>query len=195
MSTTAEKYEVDVVKDPAPVDMSTPQGVLFKKLSVILPVAATTGIVCGNRSWDLEPLFAPELAFTVIMGIISFMYIVAFWLPAEALHIFFTVKFEVSKAIPDNKVWGFFALASINWLATTSLLFLLCTVSNPCPTRLLELSIFCFLYNIRGHLVMVCNFGCPGGAVTVKDAAGDIIPIWTACIICIWQYFQIPHAQ
>lgn len=107
---------------------------------------------------------------------------------------FFTVKAEPHVLIKDNKTWGFFALASINWLATTSLMFLFCVVSNPCPTRLLELTIFCCLYNIRGHFVMLFGFGAPQGRVTVKDAAADIIPIWTCTAISLWQYFIIPAA-
>ena len=139
-------------------------------------------------------------------------------IPAEALHIFFTVPFEPQEAcslrsvldlqpssltsrrcawqvITDNKVWGFFALACINWLATASLLFLLCVVSNPCPTRLLELVIFNCLYNVRGHFVMIMGFGAPEGAVTFADAAGDIIPIWTCLIVSLWQYSLIPKLK
>ena len=71
-------------------------------------------------------------------------YIVAFWLPAEAMHVFFTVKHEPHLLSGDNKVWGFFALASINWLGTTSLIFVMCVASDPCPTRLIEIAIFCF---------------------------------------------------
>ena len=112
-------------------------------------------------------------------------------IPAEALHVFFTVPAEPHELITDNKLWGFWALASINWLATASVLFLFCTISNPCPTKLLELAMFNFLYNIRGHFVMLAGWGAPEGAVTVADAAGDIIPIWTAMALSLWQYAMI----
>ena len=90
-----------------------------------------------------------------------------------------------------TRAGGFWALASINWLATACLLFLFCVISNPCPTRLLELCIFNFAYNIRGHFVMLMGYGAPEGAVTVADAAGDIIPIWTAMALSLWQYSKI----
>ena len=83
-----------------------------------------------KKSWEAPPVFEPELAWRIAMGVISFMYTAAFWLPAEALHVFFTVKAEPHEIIKDNKLWGFWALASINWMATTTLLFIFCTISG-----------------------------------------------------------------
>ena len=171
------------------VPAGPPPGIALKKASVALPVVflAVLLLIKGTT----PPVFKPQRAWRIVMGVVSFMYIVAFWLPAEAMHIFFTVEAEPHELIKDNKLWGFFALASINWLATTSLLFLFCSISSPCPTRLLELALFCFAYNIRGHLVMLMGWGSPEGAVTLLDAAGDIVPIWTAMGLSLWQYAKI----
>ena len=38
---------------------------------------------------------------------------------------------------------------------------------------------------------MLAGWGAPEGAVTPLDAAGDIIPIWTAMAFSLWQYAKI----
>ena len=79
-----------------------PPGIFEKKASVAIPVLFL--IVLLLMKGSKPPTFKPMPAWRVIMGVITAMYIAAFWLPAEAMHIFFTVPAEPHELIPDNKL-------------------------------------------------------------------------------------------
>ena len=59
-------------------------GVTEKKLTVLAPVLIFIGIICAKKAWKTEPLFKPMLGWRIILGVISFMYIAAFWWAARA---------------------------------------------------------------------------------------------------------------
>ena len=78
----SDKYEVNVNESVS--------GVLQKKLSVSIPVLVFVGIVLGKQTWNVSPLFTPELAWRIVMGIVAGMYIIGFWFDASGVE--FTIN-------------------------------------------------------------------------------------------------------
>jgi hypothetical protein len=78
MESAGSKYEVEV-------GAAVP-GLAQKKISVLLPVIATAALVCGKQTWNLQPLFIPETAWRVVMGIVAGMYIIGFWFVTARLR-------------------------------------------------------------------------------------------------------------